>query len=289
MKSSFKSILVGLATLTFAACANNSTTTNSTTTTQQSLITVKVASVGSDLDVWEYIATLEATTKAGLKIEAKEINTGPALNNAVIEGQVDANAFQSIGYMDTFNEKETQLVPAGTTYIEPMGIYSKKHKALSDLPNGATVAIPNDTSNGARALRLLQSAGLIKLSDKFNSGNGSIEDITENAKNLNIMLIDDTTSIRIMQDVDIITIGNTIALEGGLNVLKDSLFKEEANESTKTSINVITVKKGNENKPELQKLVELYHLPEVQKFISEKFQGTKVPVKKPVSEVWKAK
>lgn len=289
MKSSFKSILVGLATLTFAACANNSTTTNSTTTTQQSLTTVKVASVGSDLDVWEYIATLEATTKAGLKIEAKEINTGPALNNAVIEGQVDANAFQSIGYMDTFNEKETQLVPAGTTYIEPMGIYSKKHKALSDLPNGATVAIPNDTSNGARALRLLQSAGLIKLSDKFNSGNGSIEDITENAKNLNIMLIDDTTSIRIMQDVDIITIGNTIALEGGLNVLKDSLFKEEANESTKTSINVITVKKGNENKPELQKLVELYHLPEVQKFISEKFQGTKVPVKKPVSEVWKAK
>ena len=99
-------------------------------------------------------------------------------------------------------------------------------------------------------------------------------------------MIDDTTSVRVLDDADLIAIGNTIALEGGLNVLKDALFYEKADESTITSINVIVVKAENADREEYKKLVELYHDPEIQKYISEQFAGTKVEVSKPISEVW---
>jgi len=151
-----------------------------------------------------------------------------------------------------------------------MGLYSKKVKSLNDLPNGAKVALPDNPYNTTRALRLLESAGLIKLPSDFKDGTGTPSDIVENKKNLEFLLIDDTTSVRVLDDTDLIAIGNTIALEGGLNVLKDSLFYETE----------------NADKEEYKKLVDLYHDPEIQKYISDKFAGTKVEVKKPVSEVW---
>lgn len=248
---------------------------------------MKIASVGSDADIWRHIAETDQAKKAGLKIEVEELNGGVPLNQAVAEGSVDANAFQSIGYLHGFNaSNSSKLTPIGTTYIEPMGLYSKKVKALNDLPNGAKIAIPDSPYNTTRALRLLESAGLIKLPADFKEGTGTPSDIVENKKNFEFLLIDDTTSVRVLDDADLIAIGNTIALEGGLNVLKDALFYEKADESTITSINVIVVKSGNESKDDYKKLVDLYHDAEVQKFISDKFQGTKVEVKKPISEVW---
>lgn len=209
------------------------------------------------------------------------------LNESVADGTVDANAFQSIGYLQGFNEANSnKLVPIGTTYIEPMGLYSKKVKSLNDLPNGAKIALPDSPYNATRALRLLESAGLIKLSSSFKDGTGTTSDIVENKKNFEFLMIDDTTSVRVLDDADLIAIGNTIALEGGLNVLKDALFYEKADESTINSINVIVVKAENAKNPETLKLVELYHDPEIQKWISEKFDGTKVEVNKPISEVW---
>lgn len=170
--------------------------------------------------------------------------------------------------------------------MEQLILYSKKVKSLNDLPNGAKIAIPDNPYNTTRALRLLETAGLIKLSADFKEGTGTPTDIVENKKNFEFLLIDDTTSIRVLDDADLIAIGNTIALEGGLNVLKDALFYEKADESTITSINVIVVKSGNESNDDYKKLVDLYHDADVQKFISDKFQGTKVEVKKPISEVW---
>ena len=209
------------------------------------------------------------------------------LNESVADGTVDANAFQSIGYLQGFNEANSnKLVPIGTTYIEPMGLYSKKVKSLNDLPNGAKIALPDSPYNATRALRLLESAGLIKLSSSFKDGTGTTSDIVENKKNFEFLMIDDTTSVRVLDDADLIAIGNTIALEGGLNVLKDALFYEKADESTITSINVIVVKAENADKEEYKKLVELYHDPEIQKYISEQFAGTKVEVSKLISEVW---
>ena len=290
LKTIAKSLIALSAAFVLGACGNNASSSASSSNAQSSgseLKTVKIASVGSDADIWRYIAESEQAKKAGLKIEVQEINGGVPLNESVADGTVDANAFQSIGYLQGFNEANSnKLVPVGTTYIEPMGLYSKKVKSLNDLPNGAKVAIPDNPYNTTRALRLLESAGLIKLPSDFKDGTGTPSDIVENKKNLEFLLIDDTTSVRVLDDTDLIAIGNTIALEGGLNVLKDSLFYEKADASTITSINVIAVKEENANKEEYKKLVDLYHDPEIQKYISEKFAGTKVEVKKPVSEVW---
>ncbi len=290
LKTIAKSLIALSAAFVLGACGNNASSSQSSSNAQSSaseLKTVKIASVGSDADIWRYIAESEQAKKAGLKIEVQEINGGVPLNESVADGTVDANAFQSIGYLQGFNEANSnKLVPVGTTYIEPMGLYSKKVKSLNDLPNGAKVALPDNPYNTTRALRLLESAGLIKLSSDFKDGTGTPSDIVENKKNLEFLLIDDTTSVRVLDDTDLIAIGNTIALEGGLNVLKDSLFYEKADASTITSINVIAVKAENADKEEYKKLVDLYHDPEIQKYISDKFAGTKVEVKKPVSEVW---
>ena len=291
LKTIAKSLIALSAAFVLGACGNNASSSQSSQTSQagshSELKTVKIASVGSDADIWRHIAESEQAKKAGLKIEVQEINGGVPLNESVADGTVDANAFQSIGYLKGFNEANSnKLVPVGTTYIEPMGLYSKKVKSLNDLPNGAKVALPDNPYNTTRALRLLESAGLIKLPSDFKDGTGTPSDIVENKKNLEFLLIDDTTSVRVLDDTDLIAIGNTIALEGGLNVLKDSLFYEKADKSTITSINVIAVKTENADKEEYKKLVDLYHDPEIQKFISDKFAGTKVEVKKPVSEVW---
>ena len=290
LKTIAKSLIALSAAFVLGACGNNASSSASSSNAQSSgseLKTVKIASVGSDADIWRHIAESEQAKKAGLKIEVQEINGGVPLNESVADGTVDANAFQSIGYLQGFNEANSnKLVPVGTTYIEPMGLYSKKVKSLNDLPNGAKVALPDNPYNTTRALRLLESAGLIKLPSDFKDGTGTPSDIVENKKNLEFLLIDDTTSVRVLDDTDLIAIGNTIALEGGLNVLKDSLFYEKADESTITSINVIAVKAENADKEEYKKLVDLYHDPEIQKFISDKFAGTKVEVKKPISEVW---
>lgn len=290
LKTIAKSLIALSAAFVLGACGNNASSSQSSSNAQSSgseLKTVKIASVGSDADIWRHIAESEQAKKAGLKIEVQEINGGVPLNESVADGTVDANAFQSIGYLQGFNEANSnKLVPVGTTYIEPMGLYSKKVKSLNDLPNGAKVALPDNPYNTTRALRLLESAGLIKLPSDFKDGTGTPSDIVENKKNLEFLLIDDTTSVRVLDDTDLIAIGNTIALEGGLNVLKDSLFYEKADASTITSINVIAVKEENANKEEYKKLVELYHDPEIQKYISDKFAGTKVEVQKPVSEVW---
>ena len=287
LKTITKSLLALSAVVALAACSNQTTSNSTTSNSKSELKTVKVASVGSDAEIWRHIAESDQAKKAGLKIEVEELNGGMPLNQAVAEGSVDANAFQSIGYLQGFNaSNSSKLTPIGTTYIEPMGLYSKKVKALNDLPNGAKIAIPDSPYNTTRALRLLESAGLIKLPADFKEGTGTPSDIVENKKNFEFLLIDDTTSVRVLDDVDLIAIGNTIALEGGLNVLKDALFYEKADESTITSINVIVVKSGNESNDDYKKLVDLYHDADVQKFISDKFQGTKVEVKKPISEVW---
>ena len=287
LKTITKSLFALSAVVALAACSNQTTSNSTTSNSKSELKTVKVASVGSDADIWRHIAESDQAKKAGLKIEVEELNGGVPLNQAVAEGSVDANAFQSIGYLQGFNESNSsKLTPIGTTYIEPMGLYSKKVKSLNDLPNGAKIAIPDNPYNTTRALRLLETAGLIKLSADFKEGTGTPSDIVENNKNFEFLLIDDTTSVRVLDDADLIAIGNTIALEGGLNVLKDALFYEKADESTITSINVIVVKSGNESNDDYKKLVDLYHDADVQKFISDKFQGTKVEVKKPISEVW---
>lgn len=269
-------LAIGLTlTLVIAGCGSKSSGDSQT---------IVIGSQGSDVQIWKHIADSQAAKDAKLNIEVKEINGGVVLNNATKEGEVDVNAFQSYAYLVSYNkDSNAELVAIATTYLESMGIYSGKFKGIDEVPDGGEVALADNPANTARGLSLLQAAGLIKLKDDFNLGTGMVNDIVDNPKNLNFKLIDDTTGPRVIQDVDLVLIGNTIALEGGLNVLKDSLFHEEISLDTKNSINVLMTTSDKQNDPGILKLGELYHNEDTQKYIEEEFDGTKAPVDKPIS------
>lgn len=286
MKKKF-GILVILGLLLLAGCGNQAKKETTAKEAEVGSKKIVIASADSDAQIWKFIADSEATKKAGLEIEVKEITGGPQLNNAAVEGQADVNAFQSLGYLLSFNkDSQEELVPIATTYMEPMGIYSDKYQSIDEVKDGALVALADNPANTARGLRLLESAGLIKLSADFDGGTGTPSDIVENPKNLEFKLIDDTTGPRILQDVDLALISNTIAFEGGLNVLKDAIYKEEIDDNTKLSINVLVAKKERENDEELQKLSALYHSQEVKDYIEEHFGGTKVDVQEDIKKLW---
>jgi D-methionine transport system substrate-binding protein len=276
IKKLFGGLAIGLTlTLLVAGCGSKTSSDGQT---------IVIGSMGSDAQIWKHIAKSQAAKDANLNIEVKEINGGVVMNNATKEGEVDVNAFQSWGYLVSYNkDSNANLVAVSTTYLEPMGIYSQKIKNINDVPDGALVALADNPANTSRGLKVLQASGLIKLKDGFDEGTGSVNDIAENPKNLKFKLIDDTTGPRVIQDVDLVLISNTVAMEGGLNVLKDSLFHEEVSVDTKNSINVLATTSDKKDDPGIAKLGELYHSDDTQKYIEQEFGGTKVPVSKPIS------
>ena len=252
--------------------------------------TVVMASTGSDADIWRYIATLPETKEAGINLEVKNFTDYVAMNSAVANKEVDINAFQSYAYLVAFNaSNKDKIAPVSTTYLEPMGIYSSKVKKVEEFANGATIAIPNDAANEARALLLLQSAGLLKLKANFDPATGTPNDITENAKKIVIKPIQMATAVRVKDEVDAIVLGNTLALEGGLNVLKDSIYYEPVDQSTKLNVNILATAESRKDDPLLQKVGALYHTEAVNKYVQEKFAGTKVDVNKPISYLTETK
>ena len=252
--------------------------------------TVVMASTGSDADIWRFIASLPETKQAGIKLEVKNFTDYVAMNSAVANKEVDINAFQSYAYLVAFNESnKDKIAPVSTTYLEPMGIYSSKVKKVEEFNNGATIAIPNDAANEARALLLLQSAGVLKLKADFNPATGTPNDIIENAKKVVIKPIQMATAVRVKDEVDAIVLGNTLAMEGGLNVLKDSIYYEPVDQSTKLNVNILATAESRKNDPLLQKVGALYHSEAVNKYVQEHFGGTKVDVNKPISYLTETK
>ena len=260
--------------------------TSSRQTAKSQTTTITVGSIGPDVQVWQHIAKSSQAKKMGLKIKVKAFTDGPSLLRATSDGSINVSAFASWAYLEAYNKSKNnagQQVALATTYLEPMGIYSSKYKKLSKLPKGATIALANNAANEARGLLLLQSAGLIKLKKDFDSASGNTNDIVSNPKKFKFKLIDDTTGPRIIKSVDAVLIGNTIALSGNLNVLKDSLYHEKIDQSTKNNINVLATAKKNKNNAAYKKLGKLYHNKQIQKWIAKKYSGTKVEVNKPVS------
>lgn len=245
---------------------------------------ITVGTIGPDVQVWQHIAKSKQAKDAGIKIKVKSFTDPVALNRATASGEIDVNAFQSWSYLQAYNKenKKAQLAALGTTYLEPMGLYSDRYKSIKAIPDGATVAIANNPANTARGLLLLQSAGLIKLKPGFSATSGTNE-IASNPKNLQFKEIDDTTGPRVLKSTDLVLIGNTIALTGHLNVLKDSIYHEKVDQSTKNNINVLATAEKNRNNKEYKKLVTLYHNKQIQQWIDKKYQGTKVNVNKPLS------
>ena len=209
----------------------------------------------------------------GITLEIKEFTDYVTPNDAVEYGEIDANYFQNIPYLESFNtEHGYHLVNAGGIHVEPIALYSSKYSSLSDLPNGAVIAIPNDPTNEGRALLLLQSAGLIKL--RADAGLEAIPlDITENPKNFKFSEIEAATLPRVLSDVDAAIINGNYAIPAGLVATRDGLFVEGADSPY---VNVIAVKEGNENNPAIKALIEALKSDEVAAFVAEKYKNGEV-------------
>ena len=217
--------------------------------------------------------------KEGYELEIKEYSDYVQPNTALESGDLDANYFQHKPYLDDFNkQKKTHLVSAGTIHYEPFGIFPGKTKALKALKNGATVAVPNDTTNEARALLLLQDQGLIKLKDGAGL-TATKKDIVENKKDLAIKEIEAAQIPRSLKDVDIAVVNGNYALEAGLKVNKDALATEDADSiGAKTYGNVVAVKKGNEKTDATKALIKALKSDTVKKYINDKYDGAVVPL-----------
>lgn len=217
--------------------------------------------------------------KEGYDLEIKEYSDYVQPNTALESGDLDANYFQHKPYLDNFNkEKKTHLVSAGMIHYEPFGIFPGKTKKLKDLKNGATVAVPNDTTNEARALLLLQDQGLIKLKDGAGL-TATKKDVVENKKNLKLQEIEAAQIPRSLKDVDIAVVNGNYALEAGLKVNKDALATEDSNSiGAKTYGNVVAVKKGNEKSAATKALIKALKSDEVKKYINDKYDGAVVPL-----------
>lgn len=212
--------------------------------------------------------------KQGINLEVVEFTDYVQPNLALNDKEIDANFYQHTPYLDNFNkEKGTKLVSAGGVHIEPMGIYSKKVKDLAQTPDGAKVAIPNDPTNGGRALLLLQKAGLITLKDPKNL-NSTVQDIAENPKHLQFMELEAAQLPRTLDDATLSVINTNFAIEAGLNPEKDALAIEDKDSPY---VNIVVVRDGDQNRPEIQKLMEALHSPEVKKFIEDKYKGAILP------------
>ncbi len=214
-----------------------------------------------------------ALAKEGVDLEVIEFSDYVKPNLALNDKELDANFFQHEPYLDTFvTERKLNLVSAGKVHIEPMGIYSQKIKSLQDIPEGAKIAIPNDPSNGGRALALLQNAKLIKLKDGVDI-KATVGDVVGNDKKLQFVEIEAALLPRSMDDTDLSVINSNFAMEAKLNPVKDSLFTEP---KESPYANIVAVRKGDENRPEIQKLMKALQSPEVKKFIEEKYKGAVV-------------
>lgn len=211
--------------------------------------------------------------KKGINLEVKVFQDYVTPNKAVEEGQLDANFFQHVVWMNTTNqERDWHLKKVTGVHIEPMGAYSKKIDKVSQLKKGSTVALPNATSEMTRVLLLLDKQGLIQLDDT--EGKKTLNNIEKNPKKLKFKPMEAAALPRFLDQVDMAIINTNYALQANLNPKEDALFKEGKDSPY---VNVLAVKAGNEDNKAVQELAEALNSPEVKEFINEKYKGAIVP------------
>ncbi|WP_448694467.1 MetQ/NlpA family ABC transporter substrate-binding protein [Pseudomonas moraviensis] len=215
-----------------------------------------------------------ALAKEGVDLKVKVFTDYIQPNVQVAEKRLDANFFQHQPYLDEFNKaKGTDLVAVTGVHLEPLGAYSSKLKKIEELPSGANVVIPNDATNGGRALMLLAKAGVIKLKDSKNILS-TVRDIAENPKDLKIRELEAATIPRVLTQVDLALINTNYALEAKLDPSKDALVIE-GNDSP--YVNILVSRPDNKDSDAMKKLAAALHSPEVKQFITEKYKGAVLP------------
>lgn len=242
---------------------------------------VKIGVSGSDNRIWDFVA--KKAKKEGIDIEIVRFSDYVQPNLALEEGELDANAFQTISYFNEFKkEHDLDLTPIGTTVIAPLGLYSEKYKSVDDIPDGAKIAVPNEATNMGRAFLLLQEAGLIELPEDFD-GNGSLDKIKKNPKNIEIVPVVAGQTPRVLPDVAASIINNGIAVDAGFNPVKDSIFHED--DTATPYINIIAARTEDKDNKTLKKIVELYQEEDTADFIEKEYNGSTIPTFVPLSKI----
>lgn len=280
MKKLWALVLTGvLAVGLLAGCgsktAEEETTEEEETVAEDNVITV-AASATPHAEILEQAKA--ALEEKGYDLEVTVFDDYVQPNEVVESGEFDANYFQHIPYLESFNEeKGTHLAIAGKIHYEPFGIYPGTKSSLDDLAEGDTIAVPNDTTNEARALLLLQDNGVITL--KEDAGlEATVNDIVENPKNIEIQELEAAQVPRVVDEVAFVVLNGNYALEAGYTVSKDSIAYEKSDsEAAKTYVNVIAVKEGNEESEKIQALVEVLESDEITAWIEENYDGAVIP------------
>jgi D-methionine transport system substrate-binding protein len=210
----------------------------------------------------------------GVKLDIRVFNDYVQPNLQVDQGQIDVNYFETKPYLDEFNKaRGTKLVPIAGVHVEPLGAYSKRWKTLAAVPDGASVAIPNEPSNGGRALLLLQKAGLITLRNPADPL-ATLKDITGNPRHLTFRELEAATLPRVLGEIDLALINTNYALDAGLNPKRDALAIEDG---TSPYVNFVVGRPDSAKDPRVQKLIAALRSPKVKAFIEQKYQGAVLP------------
>ena len=296
MKKLISATLAATLALSLAACGSTASTTETASSeaasTESTAASSEAAESTSDLAGTTLKVAASPTPHAEILNVAKEVLAEQGIDLEVVEfsdyvqpnlvtenGEVDANYFQHTPYLDSFNEENgTHLVSVGAVHYEPFGIYPGKSDDLANIADGATIAVPNDTTNEARALQLLAAQGLITVRDGAGL-TATVNDITDNPHNLQIKEIEAAQLPRTVQDVDFAVINGNYAMEAGFSVGTDALAIEDASsEAAQTYANVLVVKEGNESNPAIQALYAALTSDKVKDYINSTYDGAVVPI-----------
>jgi D-methionine transport system substrate-binding protein len=262
------------------AAANTETNSAAAQTASGELTEIVVgATIEPHATILNSDAVKNSLAAQGYSIKVVEFSDYIQPNVATQDGSLDANFFQHVPYLDDYNKKNgTNLKAVAKVHFEPLGIYPGKTATLDALPDKAQIAVPNDTSNEARALLLLEKAGLIKL--KENVGlEATVKDIVDNPKKLDIVEIEAAQTVKVLQDVDLAVINGNYALSNGLSASENALLVEDAaSDAAQTFANVIVVKDGNEESDKTKALINAVTSEETKQFINDKWKGAVIPV-----------
>ena len=233
---------------------------------------VKIGVVGDDQRLWE--KAKENAEKDGVTLDIVVFNDYNTPNDALANGDIDLNAFQHKAFLDDYNKAKNQnLVPIGMTYLSPIGVYSKKIKDLKELTDGAKIAIPNDATNGGRALIVLEQAGVITLKDDAGL-TPTVKDIKDNPKNVQIDELDAAQVARSLPDVDAAVINGNMAVDAGLDPREDPIFVEELGESIAPYINYVVAREEDKDNKLYKKVVGYYQQDNVDELLQELYKGS---------------
>ncbi|MCA1012315.1 MetQ/NlpA family ABC transporter substrate-binding protein [Halobacillus halophilus] len=265
------SIVAAIGTV-LAGCSSESSGAQSSEGAEEKKV-VKVGLNGSGVPIWEKIK--EKAAKENIEIELVEFSDYVRPNMALADGDIDLNAFQTVSYFDSFiKEHDLDLAPIGTTLIAPMGIYSEKYDDVKNIPEGSTIAIPKEATNMGRALLLLEKAELIGLPDDFD-GNGNLDKIQENPKNLKFEPIVAAQTPRVLPDVAASIINNGVAVEAGFVPVDDAIFIED--DTAQPYINIIASRADETDKEVYETIVDLYQEEDVAQHIREVYNDSLIP------------